>query len=183
MNLHIAIYLSLVLLYRIAEYWAMNRTGSLMRPSRSEASALLISVPYYLILIGPVVEYFWFNLSPTLISMLLGGLFFLAAMIVRTKAHLDLGRAFSMYIEENEQHNIVRRGLYAHIRHPLYLGNILLFIACPLFLQSTFTWIITAIGVAGVLRRIRVEEQFLAEQTSNYKQYKSETWALLPGIY
>jgi protein-S-isoprenylcysteine O-methyltransferase Ste14 len=77
----------------------------------------------------------------------------------------------------------VRNGLYAHIRHPLYLANILLFIACPLFLQSTFSWAIALLGLIGVLIRIRLEERFLQSTTERYEEYKSETWALIPGVY
>jgi protein-S-isoprenylcysteine O-methyltransferase Ste14 len=183
LDLPIVVYLSLILIYRLAEYWAMNRTGSLKRGSRPEASALLIMVPYYLILIVPIIEYFWFDLYPTQMFMLLGTLFFLAAIIIRTKAHLDIGGSFSMYLQKNEKDNIVRRGLYTYIRHPLYLGNILLFIACTIFLQSTFSWIFAALGLAGVLRRIHVEERFLNEKVDNYEEYKSETWALIPGLY
>ncbi|MGD2057197.1 MAG: isoprenylcysteine carboxylmethyltransferase family protein [Anaerolineales bacterium] len=183
MDLSIIIYILLILVYRAAEYLAMSRSGSIDRRSKPEASALLIAVPYYAIIIGPMIEYFWFDLSPGIVFMLLGGFFLMGATVVRYKAHLDLGKAFSMYLEKYEDVGIVRNGLYAHIRHPLYFANILLFIACPLFLQSTFTWALTLLGLLGVLIRIRLEERFLQSRAKRYEEYKSETWALIPGLY
>lgn len=183
MDLPIIIYIVFIMMYRFSEHWAMSRAGSLNRRAQREASALLIAVPYYIIMVGPMLEYFWFEIAPGLIFMISGALFFLGATLVRTRAHHDLGRAFSMYIEKDGESGIVRSGLYAYIRHPLYLANLLLFVACPLFLQSRFTWLVTILGLIGVLKRIRVEEQFLREQAEEYPEYESETWALIPGLY
>ncbi len=183
MNLPIIIYIVFIMIYRLAEHWAMGRAGSLNRRARPETSALLIAVPYYIIMVGAMIEYFWFEISPDLIFMISGGIFFLGATLIRAKAHIDLGTAFSMFIEKDAESGIVRSGLYAHIRHPLYLANILLFVACPLFLRSRFTWVVTFLGLLGVIIRIRVEEQFLREQAEEYQEYESETWALIPGLF
>jgi len=61
-----------------------------------------------------------------------------------------------MFIEKVEGQKLVEIGLYKHIRHPLYLGNLLLFIACPLLLVSRVSWAFTAIGLIGILIRIRI---------------------------
>lgn len=183
MDLVIIAYIFFILIYRVTEYLAMSRAGSIDRRSKPEATAFLIAVPYYAVLIGPMIEYFRFDRTPGIVFLVLGGLLFAGASVVRYRAHIDLGKAFSMYLEVDEGSGIVRNGLYAHIRHPLYLANILLFIACPLFLQSTFSWAFALLGLIGVLIRIRLEERFLQSTTKRYEQYISETWALIPGLY
>jgi len=113
---------------------------------------------------------------------MLGALFFAAATVVRAKARLDL-RGFSVSIEKREGQNLVETGLYKHIRHPLYLGNLFLFVACPLFLASRFSWILTATGAAGILVRIKLEERFLLENMDGYREYMAKTSALFPGLF
>jgi protein-S-isoprenylcysteine O-methyltransferase Ste14 len=180
LGLSLYAYVGLVLLYRASETLVMAR------PTRRRArdwTASLISVPYYLILTGAPLEYLYWDTKPGPLHWIPGALFFLAATALRVRGHLDLKQGFSMFIERVEGQSLVRRGIYAHIRHPLYLGNVCLFVACPLFLAARWTWVATVLGVLGILVRIRIEERFLMEHMEGYAAYREETWALIPGLF
>ena len=174
-------YVVLVLLYQASEALVMNRPTR--RRSARDWTTSLIVVPYYLILTGAPLEHLYWSTKPGLLNSIPGALFFLAATALRVRGHLDLKRGFSMYIEELEDQQLVQSGIYAHIRHPLYLGNLCLFVACPLFLAVGWTWVVTVLGFLGILARIRIEERFLLKHLEGYAQYREETWALIPGVF
>ncbi len=176
-------YIAWVLIYRVAENVAMRKAGSAGKQPVRDWTAWLIIVPYYLVLLGAPAEHLYLETEPGVLHWVLGSLLFLAATVVRTKAHLDLQKGFSMFLETPEEQGLVTTGLYGAIRHPLYLGNLLLFLACPLFLAVTWTWALTALGIVGLLVRIPIEERFLAERFAAYESYKKESAALIPGIY
>ena len=161
----------------------MRRAGSYGRRPRRDWTMALIVGPYYLVLVGPLLEVLAFEWTPGLVHHIAGGLCFAAATLLRTKGHLDLGRGFSMAIEETEEASLVDTGLHARIRHPLYLGNAFLFMACPLFLAAKLSWAATGLGLIGILVRIQMEEAFLRTAFRGYEDYVERTWALIPGVY
>lgn len=169
--------------YKLVENAAMLKSGSLKNKMSRDASVWLIVVPYYLVLLTPVLEFAYLGATPGIWNYIPGGLLFLAATLVRGKAHLDLGRHFSMFLQERENRSFVESGLYRTIRHPLYLGNLLLYLACPVFLAGRFSWLVAAAGVVGIILRIRIEEKFLMENTEGYQDYMKRTRAMIPYIF
>lgn len=115
----------------------------------------------------------------------LAGLAVLAAgAFVRTAAMLQLGRRFSLHVALQEQHALRTTGLYARIRHPSYLGLLLLMLGLALTLESQLG--IWATVVAGLMMRGRMarEERFLMGQFGDeYRDYMSRTSRLVPGVY
>jgi len=79
----------------------------------------------------------------------------------------------------------VRRGLYGRIRHPGYLGSLLIFSGLGFSFQN---WLsaaaLIALSVGGFLYRIHVEERVLAATFGReYDEYARETKRLVPGVY
>lgn len=184
MDAYLIAYIVAVAIYRLSELFVMTQTGTIARKPVRDWTAWLIMVPYWLVIVSPAVEYLARDYRrPSWIALLIGGLFFIAATAVRVKAHLDLGEQFSMFLEEGRDRGLVTTGIYGYIRHPLYLANIFLFLACPAFLAVTWSWVLTAIGIAGVLTRIEMEERFLRRTFEGYEAYRKTTHKLIPGIY
>jgi protein-S-isoprenylcysteine O-methyltransferase Ste14 len=176
-------YLGLHAIYRTAEWWSLAKTDTIQLELKRDWTAGLIAIPFLLVIVSPIFEVGYFTNQPGYVSWIVGTLFFAAAIVVRTKPHLDLKRAFSLFIEKKEGQKLVEMGLYRYIRHALYLGNLLLFIACSLFLGARFSWIFTLLGLAGILIRIRIEEQFLLKDIEGYREYRQRTWALFPRVF
>ncbi len=183
MDLELSVYVALIVAYRLLEALAMREAGSYGRRPRRDWTMALIVVPYYAVMVGPLLEYLALESIPGLANFGFGGLCFAAAVFFRARGHLDLGRGFSMAIERTDGAGLVDTGLYATIRHPLYLGNLFLFLACPLFLGAKLSWIAAVLGLVGVLIRIQMEEAFLMRELEGYEAYVERTWALLPGVY
>ena len=183
MDPYLIAYIALVLAYRFAETVAMVKTGTVNRRPARDWTAWLIMVPYWLVIVSAVVEYSSGRQVPPVVAVVVGAGLFVAATFVRVRAHLDLGAQFSMFLEEGKSGGLVTTGLYSRIRHPLYLANILLFLACPAFLAVAWSWLATVMGIAGVLTRIEIEEQHLIANFEGYAAYAQKTWKLVPRLY
>jgi protein-S-isoprenylcysteine O-methyltransferase Ste14 len=109
----------------------------------------------------------------------------IAGLIVRWTAILTLGRAFSANVAIGDSQKICRAGMYRVLRHPSYLGMLLIFLAAGL---HSHNWVGLAVAVvpttAAVLYRIHVEELALRDAFGEeYIAYSSETKRLVPGVY
>ena len=75
-------------------------------------------------------------------------------------------------IQTERQHRVVSTGVYAVVRHPMYLGAILMFLGGPLLVGAATA---LAIGVALSLLlagRIVGEEKLLAVELPGYDEYR-----------
>ena len=112
----------------------------------------------------------------------LGVLILAAALFVFWRAHADLGLNWSPSLEIRERHELITRGVYGVIRHPMYASQWLWVIAQPLLLQN---WIA---GFASLLvfipfyfLRVRAEEQMMVEMFGEqYRAYMQKVGSILP---
>ena len=90
----------------------------------------------------------------------------------------------SRVIEVEPGQKVISSGLYAVIRHPMYLGESLMFIFSPLALGSYWA-MIPALGIVLLLvARIRNEEQVMMRELEGYPEYMQRTvYRLIPGIW
>jgi protein-S-isoprenylcysteine O-methyltransferase Ste14 len=139
--------------------------------------------PWLATLAGSPVEYLWARREPPL-AWVIGGAGLVAVGIgIRWKARRDLGDSFRAVVRVPEGAELVRRGLYATIRHPLYLGHTLVMVGVPLLLGCRWAWIPATLGVAATLVRSVVEERYLAEKWEGYREYMGQTWRFLPYVW
>lgn len=179
----IAGYMVLVVLYRLSELVAMLRTGTLRKRPKWDGTLFFLWMAFVGTIIGPMAEYLWGLSDPGASFYIAGGGLVLAGTVFRVRGHLDLGLAFSGVVELSEEHELVEKGLYAHVRHPLYLGTLALYLGFPLFLAARVSWAFTLVGFVALFFRIRKEERFLAEHLPGYRDYMGRTRALIPGVF
>ena len=83
-----------------------------------------------------------------------------------------------------ENHVLVKDGLYKHVRHPLYVGEILRTFWVQLILSSLIGFVFSIIAICLLLIRIQIEEEMLIEKFGEeYEEYKKNTKKLIPFIY
>ena len=116
---------------------------------------------------------------------ILGLIIAAAGILIRITAVQTLGRFYTRTLRETDDHQIVSNGIYQYIRHPGYLGNILLFIGAGFALGNLYSFIvITVLFLVIYVYRIKVEEQMLVGIFGDhYKEYSKKTKKLLPFIY
>lgn len=114
----------------------------------------------------------------------LGVFFYLAGGALRIWPIFVLGRRFSGLVAIQPGHELVTDGVYRVIRHPSYLGMIILMLGWALAFRSGLGVILAALIVPPLLARIRSEETLLRLQFGDeYDAYRRRTSRLIPGIY
>lgn len=112
----------------------------------------------------------------------LGAVLIAGALSVFWRAHADLGLNWSPTLEIWERHELVTRGIYGLIRHPMYASQWLWVIAQPLLLQNWIAgWLNLLVFVFFYFLRVRAEEQLMIEQFGDqYRAYMQKVGGVFP---
>lgn len=70
---------------------------------------------------------------------------------------------------------LVTEGIYRHIRHPMYLGEILMLLGAPLFGGSSLTLMLSPLFIVQILVWRYMEEKELLKEFPGYAAYKKKT--------
>ena len=90
----------------------------------------------------------------------------------------------SRTIEVQEAQKVIDTGLYALVRHPMYLAALVLFLAMPLALGSYWALLPMLAVPAVLILRIRNEEKVLLAGLPGYAEYTKKTkYKLIPFIW
>jgi protein-S-isoprenylcysteine O-methyltransferase Ste14 len=107
---------------------------------------------------------------------------FVVSLVLRWRAHKDLGSLWSHTVELSDTHHLVTTGIYGQIRHPLYVSLILWGIAQPVLLQNVLAGWGGPIAVALIwLIRVPAEERMMHERFgAEYAEYARRTGKIIP---
>jgi protein-S-isoprenylcysteine O-methyltransferase Ste14 len=79
---------------------------------------------------------------------------------------------------------VVSTGVYGFVRHPMYLGAVLMFVGTPLLLGSAAGLLLGAAMTLLLAFRIAGEERALADELEGYAEYRQKVrYRLLPFIW
>jgi protein-S-isoprenylcysteine O-methyltransferase Ste14 len=113
-----------------------------------------------------------------------GGLPLVAlGLLVALAGLATLGRALTPFPRPRERGELVVRGVYRFVRHPVYVGLVV----------AAFGWALAHLSAAGVVycallgvffdRKARREERWLRERYPEYADYARRVRRFIPGIY
>lgn len=113
---------------------------------------------------------------PVVVRVPLAAIFFVLA------GYLAWTGLFIVFHEVREQPGVIRKGVFGWVRHPIYLGEILLylgFLMLNLSLAAALVWLL----IVAFLHQIsRHEEHLLLDRFGeDYRQYMREVPMWLPG--
>jgi protein-S-isoprenylcysteine O-methyltransferase Ste14 len=96
----------------------------------------------------------------------------------------ELGRNWSLVARTRSDHELVRTGPYARVRHPIYLGMLLFLLALAVALGHWLQLIIAVpVFLAGTAIRTRIEDGLLEESFGEqFRAYRKSTPALIPKL-
>ncbi len=79
---------------------------------------------------------------------------------------------------------VVTTGPYRWVRHPMYAGASLMFVAIPLLLGSGYGLAAAPVWIVLLSFRIPIEERMLREKLPGYEEYAARVrWRLVPGLW
>jgi protein-S-isoprenylcysteine O-methyltransferase Ste14 len=96
---------------------------------------------------------------------------------------ITLGSAWKVLYQAQRTHQVATTGIYAHLRHPQYVGFVLIMLGFLVQWPTFITLIMFPILVMMYVRLARREEKgALAEFGDDYARYAARTPAFLPRL-
>jgi protein-S-isoprenylcysteine O-methyltransferase Ste14 len=105
-----------------------------------------------------------------------------AALVLRSRA--ELGPAWSIVPKADQERGLVTTGPYRLVRHPIYLGLILLAVGAALAFSSWPALFIVLSGIVPTFAwRARAEEKLLSRTFGErYEVYRQRTKMIIPHL-
>jgi protein-S-isoprenylcysteine O-methyltransferase Ste14 len=115
-------------------------------------------------------------------SILAGAALLLADVVIFAIAESELGgRRLVGQAELSSKGDLATNGMYAHVRHPRYLGMILGVLGAGVLAGSARLWFVSAVWFIAALAIIRIEERELRRRFgAAYAAYAEQVPMLLP---
>jgi protein-S-isoprenylcysteine O-methyltransferase Ste14 len=99
-------------------------------------------------------------------------------------ARILLGRNWSGTVTVKQEHELIRSGPYAHLRHPIYTGLLLALIGSAIVRGEWRGVLAVLIAFAALWRKLGLEERWMTETFGDdYRRYRERTAALIPFIF
>ena len=165
-------------------YWEVKATGA----SAAKRSESRLSRAFHLILIGaaqllvlfpvPGLRMRFLPASTLIVTASL--LFEFLCFALAVWARHFLGRNWSGAVTAKINHELIRRGPYRFVRHPIYTAMLGAYLSTAFASGELRGLIGFAIACLAYWRKIRMEEQYLGEIFGS--AYEAETRLLIPGV-
>lgn len=113
----------------------------------------------------------------------LGCLLTLAGVAFAVRARQVLGRNWSVAVQLKREHELIVRGPYRWVRHPIYSGLLLAFLGTAIAIGEVRALLALAIVAVSFWFKLRLEERWLEQQFGQaYADYRARVRALVPGV-
>lgn len=121
-------------------------------------------------------------LATAMVSVL-GALLTVAGVAFACWARYILGRNWSSEVQLKQDQELIERGPYRLVRHPIYTGMLLAFFGTAMAIGEWRGLIALAIIAGSFWFKLRLEERWMREQFgAGYLEYMQRVKALIPWI-
>lgn len=152
-----------------------------------QRSTMFIVLAYFVCGTALLLTSLFDKLESTILPTWVGWLGILIALTgfgLRIWSMNVLGKFYTRTLKVTESQSIVREGPYRVIRHPGYLGSILIWTGVAASTQNGIVLLVVLLVMFGVyVYRIQTEEKMLIATNAEYTEYQKNTWRLIPLVY
>lgn len=167
--------------------WKRKGEPPARQEEHGDRSFWLIQPGFVLAVFGAPLEYLLVTaLLPRLPWMQFAGLLIvIVGVFLISWARRVIQGQFSGHLRIQEGHQLVQSGPYHYVRHPGYLGYLLIILGIAMgFSSLAAAASMVLLLLPGLVYRINLEEKMLMEAFGkDYQQYAARTKRLLPGIW
>jgi len=104
-------------------------------------------------------------------------------LVVSIWSRISLGSNWSATVTYRESHELVERGPYRFVRHPMYTGFLLMITGTGVNVGTVSSLIALLVAFLGTWWKLSTEEVMLSKHFADaYRRYKSDTKALIPFV-
>jgi protein-S-isoprenylcysteine O-methyltransferase Ste14 len=115
--------------------------------------------------------------------VVLGNVLVAAGLVLAQLVVIQNSYAAATITVEAEQ-KVVSTGVYGIVRHPMYVGTLILMPGVPLALDSYWGLLATILAIPILVLRIADEERFLRQELEGYDEYTQKVqYRLVPGVW
>jgi protein-S-isoprenylcysteine O-methyltransferase Ste14 len=123
-------------------------------------------------------------IAGSLLSRSLGFLVEVLGLCLAIWARMTLGRNWSSSVAFKERHELITKGPYRLVRHPIYTGMLTMFLGAAIYLGVLAGFLAVLSMFASFLIKSRQEEKMMAKHfPREYARYKRRTKAIIPFVY
>jgi len=163
-----------------------SRTSMKGSPRSDKIILSLLGVVFivYVIVVGLDGGRFHWSVVPVLVKILgfIGVAFGLIIMFQVMKENAFASKV--LRVDKEGGQKVISTGPYAIVRHPMYIGYLLMFFGLTIALGSLFGLIPTVIVTILIIIRIPFEEKLLHEGLEGYTEYTEKVkYRLIPKIW
>ena len=142
-----------------------------------------ISVVFIAVLVFSALDHrFGWSPVPLAISLIGDALVAIGLGIAIFTVNQNSYAAANIAVEETQ--TVPSTGLYGIVRHPMYVGGLIMFAGIPLALDSCWGLAVLVPVVIAVVVRIADEEKLLNQELAGYREYASKVHhRLVPYVW
>ncbi len=146
--------------------------------------AYLMAVVWFVIMPIEVKRLNWLVQFPLLLKGF-GGLLLIPALFFIYQATVENTYLSTMVrLQDDRKQQVITSGVYGFVRHPLYLGCLMMLFGAPLLLGSIIGLFIAVIALIVLIFRIQGEEKMLTDELEGYEDYKTKVkYRLFPLLW
>jgi len=174
-------------------YWALRRPEVLRRrmhsgptaetrPAQKVATVGIIIMVAAVLVVSALDHRFGWSQVPTPVVVIGDVLVAVGLGMAMLVVHQNSYAAATITVEAEQP--VVDTGLYGVVRHPMYVGALIMMVGMPLALDSYWGLVTLVPGVAVLVLRIVDEEKMLRQELAGYDEYTQKVhYRLVPGIW
>ncbi|WP_439894007.1 methyltransferase family protein (plasmid) [Ralstonia sp. 25C] len=107
-----------------------------------------------------------------------------AGLLFSVWGRVHLGTNWSVSVTLKDDHELVRSGPYALVRHPIYSGCLAALAGAAMIRGEWFAGLGLVLIFLSLAYKVRLEERWLSEHFGEpYRAYRRQVRALVPGLY
>jgi protein-S-isoprenylcysteine O-methyltransferase Ste14 len=121
-------------------------------------------------------------LPHTVVTGILGDVLLFVGLFIAIWARITLGGNWSARVTLKENHELIQRGPYRVVRHPIYSGLLLMILGTAILIGQVGGFVVLAFSACGLGVKLRREEALLTKHFPEYSEYMYRTAALVPFV-
>lgn len=176
-----------------AVYWGLRKPEVLRRRMRSGpiaetrtaqkvATVGIVVVIVAMLVVSALDHRFGWSNVPT--ALVIVGDVLVAVGLGMSMLVVNQNNYAAATITVEEQQPVISTGLYGIVRHPMYVGAVIMMVGMPLALDSYWALVTVVPSIAVLAMRIEDEEKMLRQELDGYDEYTEKVqYRLVPGVW